>query len=66
MKLQYHLQYNRRLFNLDAMTHVLEIETGRHQKLKVEERVCKLCKEAVETVEYFLRFCPKYSGLRYR
>ena len=46
--------------------HVLEIETRRHQNSKVEERICKICKEAVETEEHFLRFCPKYSELRYR
>ena len=46
--------------------HVLEIETGRHKTIKVEERLCKMCKVAVETEEHFLRFCPKYNYLRRR
>ena len=46
--------------------HSLEIEVGRHKKLKVEERVCKLCQIAVETEEHFLRFCPKFNELRHR
>ena len=46
--------------------HILEIEIGRHKKLKVEERICKICKMAVETEEHFLRFCPKYKQLRSR
>ena len=44
--------------------HVLELETGRHKRIKLEERLCKMCKVAVETEEHFLRFCPKYNHLR--
>ena len=44
--------------------HVLELETGRHKQIKLEERLCKMCKVAVETEEHFLRFCPKYNHLR--
>ena len=46
--------------------HVLEIETGRHKKLKVDDRICKICKTSIETEEHFLRFCPKYVEIRQR
>ena len=46
--------------------HVLEIESGRHRKLKYGERICKICKAAVESEEHFLRFCTLYSELQYR
>ena len=46
--------------------HSLEIELGRHKKLKVEERICKLCKTDVETELHFLQFCPVYTQLRTR
>ena len=35
--------------------HVLDIETGRHRKLKVEDRICQLCKIDVESELHFLR-----------
>ena len=44
--------------------HRLEIETGRHRKLKVEERICQLCKENIETELHFLQECPLYRKLR--
>ena len=46
--------------------HTLEIETGRHKKLRVEERICKLCKNSVETELHFLQICPIYNDLRRR
>ena len=44
--------------------HRLEIETGRHRKIPINERVCKMCACEVETEEHFLRWCPKYKKLR--
>ena len=44
--------------------HDLEIEKGRHKKLKIEDRICKTCKTAIESEEHFLRFCPDYGHLR--
>ena len=46
--------------------HRLEIEIGRHQKIPVEERICKSCGAEVETEEHFLRWCPRYSELRFK
>ena len=34
--------------------HTIEVERGRYQKLKFEERICKLCNSAVETEIHFL------------
>ena len=44
--------------------HPLEIEKGRHKKLKIEERVCKLCNSDVETEIHFLQSCPVYESIR--
>ena len=46
--------------------HSLEIEVGRHKKMKIEERICKICQGAVGTEEHFLRFCPILNELRSR
>ena len=44
--------------------HSLEIEKGRHRKLAVEERVCKLCLTDVETEWHFLQSCTVYENIR--
>ena len=44
--------------------HCLEIEKGRHIKLKLEERICKLCKSDIETELHFIQDCPAYSDIR--
>jgi hypothetical protein len=44
--------------------HSLEIEKGRHRKLNVEERICKLCLTDVETELHFLQSCPVYGSIR--
>ena len=46
--------------------HKLEIEVGRHKNIDPKNRVCRFCKDAVETEEHFLRFCRNYSNLRTR
>ena len=51
------------IFKFRCIDHVLDIETGRHQKLIVEERICNICREAVETKDHFLRLCPKYYDI---
>jgi hypothetical protein len=44
--------------------HSLEIEIGRHKKVKAEERFCKFCKTEVETELHFLQECPAYDKIR--
>ena len=46
--------------------HQLEIEKGRHRNLNVEDRMCKLCLNGVETELHFLQICPYYDNLRTR
>ena len=44
--------------------HPLEIEKGRHKKLKIEERICKVCISETETEMHFLQRCPLYANIR--
>ena len=46
--------------------HRLEIELGRHSGTRLEERICKLCREKTETETHFLTECPLYTKLRTR
>ena len=46
--------------------HKLEIETGRHRNLEVEERTCQICKNATESQLHFLQGCELYADLRSR
>ena len=42
--------------------HTLMIETGRHKKIDLEERMCKMCSQKrVEDERYFLLECPAYK-----
>lgn len=46
-------------------SHKLQIETGRHCNIKVEDRVCKHCNlNVIEDEKHFLMECPLYSTLR--
>ena len=49
---------------LRCSDHKLKIETGRHYKLKLEERICDVCKIEIETECHFLTSCPLYGSLR--
>ena len=42
----------------------LEIETGRHYRLKLEDRICKICEEAIEDEIHFLCMCPGLKNIR--
>ena len=46
--------------------HKLKIESGRHQNLEVNERICDICKTDVETEMHFLAICSIYEPLRNR
>ena len=46
--------------------HTLEIESGRHKKMNVNERICKVCNTGIETEMHFLAICPLYEPLRNR
>jgi hypothetical protein len=42
----------------------LEIETGRFDKVALEERLCYFCRNTVEDEQHFLVECPKYAEER--
>ena len=45
--------------------HTLMIETGRHKKIDLEERMCKMCSQKmVEDERHFLLECPAYNKVR--
>ena len=45
--------------------HQLRIETGRHQKLEVSQRICDMCKSGkVENEIHFLIECEVYHDIR--
>ena len=42
--------------------HNLEVETGRHKNIPVNERLCKVCKgSSIEDENHFLWSCPIYD-----
>ena len=44
--------------------HDLEIEIGRHKKIKLENRTCKIWNNSIENEKHFLQDCPLYSVTR--
>ena len=44
--------------------HNLEIERGRHIKLKIEDRLCRICNSDIESEKHFLQDCPCYTSIR--
>lgn len=56
----------KRLTKFRCSDHNLEIEVGRHKNIDAKDRICRICRQDVETEEHFLRFCPKYSYIRTR
>ena len=48
-----------------CVSHKLNVETGRHQQIPREERICQLCTlKKVEDEEHFICECPAYSEIR--
>ena len=48
--------------NTRLSVHNLEIETGRHKNIPVNERLCKVCKGfSIEDENHFLWSCPIYD-----
>ena len=46
--------------------HKLEIETGRHRKIDINSRICRICNSSIESEMHFLAICPLYESLRNR
>ena len=47
-------------------SHNLEIETGRHNNVLLNNRICKLCKRDVEDEFHFVLVCPHFEVIRKR
>jgi hypothetical protein len=48
-----------------CVSHKLQVETGRHQNIPRENRICKLCNlNKVEDEEHFILECPAYTEVR--
>ena len=46
-------------------SHNLMIETGRHQNIDINQRICQNCNTGMVENEYhFLLICPKYNHIR--
>ena len=58
----YHLRQTITKFR--CSDHRLEIELGRHNKTKLEERICKICHGPIESEIHFLTECPLYRKFR--
>ena len=44
--------------------HQLRIETGRHDQIPVEQRLCPFCQDTTEDELHFLLVCPTYNCMR--
>ena len=51
---------------LRVASHRLEIEAGRAHDIPMEERVCRVCREEVESEEHFVCRCRAYDDIRER
>ena len=53
------------IYKFICSSHRLLIETGRHQNIPREERICQLCTmNKVEDEEHFIHQCPRYNQSR--
>ena len=58
-------KYKLALCRFRISAHSLNVETGRHQNIPRENRLCKNCRMSVLENEYhFLLVCPKFRDLR--
>ena len=42
----------------------IRIETGRYERLSVDERICPLCRNGIEDEKHVLIHCPAYNCIR--
>ena len=48
-----------------CVNHKLRIETGRHQNIPRDERICQLCTQnKIEDEEHFIAECPAFTAIR--
>ncbi len=39
----------------------IRLETGRYEGLEVDDRICPICKNEIETEKHVITRCPSYS-----
>ena len=63
-----HLSYALRsvIGQLRTSSHQLEIEVGRYTRIPVEERICQLCHQEVESEEHYVCHCSVFYEIRGR
>ena len=63
-----HLSYTLRnvIGQLRTLSHQLEIEVGRYTWIPLEERICQLCHQGVESEEHYLCHCSVFYEIRGR
>ena len=52
------------LSQIRISSHNLEIETGRHHNVLLNNRICKLCKRDLEDECHFVLVCPHFEVIR--
>ena len=58
-------KFRNTIAKLRLSSHKLSIETGRHNKIARNERICQLClKSDIEDEYHFILICPKLEDLR--
>ena len=65
LKLNIPIKYQIALSKLRCSIHKLKVETGRHESIAYEQRLCTLCNyNLVEDEFHFVMMCPIYENLR--
>ena len=65
LKLNIPIKYQIALSKLRCSIHKLKVETGRHESIAYEQRLCTLCNyNLVEDEFHFVMICPIYENLR--
>ena len=54
----------RMLARIRSGTNNLRIETGRHEKREVKDRICQVCGTGTEDENHFLNVCSTYNDIR--
>lgn len=65
LKMNIPIRYQIALSKLRCSVHKLKVETGRHESIAYDQRLCTLCNlNLVEDGFHFVMICPVYEHLR--
>ena len=57
-------QSRKKITKIRCSDHNLEIETGRHRRTEIHDRICHQCNGNTESEKHFLLECPCFSSIR--